>query len=99
MVPELMDEMAAGTCPQVLSTCMGLKSHGQMVHPDFPPGLALNKSVTNSGLFCLTHSKPKHGDAEVCSKEKPCSQGSQVRKLENKSQIRLPEGMGSEYLS
>lgn len=98
MVPELMDETAAGTSPQVLSTCTGLKSHGQKFHPDFPPGLALNKSVTNSGLFCLTHSEPKHGDAEVYSKEKPCSQGSQVRKLENKSQIRLLEGVGSEYL-
>lgn len=33
-------------------------------------------SATEPGSFCPTHSKPKHWDAEVCSKEKVYLQGS-----------------------
>ena len=46
--------------------------------------------VTELGSFCPMRSKQKCWDAEVRSKERVYSQGSQPRRWENKSQIYLP---------
>lgn len=47
--------------------------------------------VTGRGSFCLLHSMPITETTRLRPRERVCSQGRQVRRWQNKSQIHLPE--------